>query len=636
MTTMRDWDDLVEARTQAVLLHADWKQRSRTSDLMLGHKWSTIWSDLTGNTDPPLVEDLYTEALEDKSYTAAGLHPQIIVAPSLTSKKDRGETVAAKKRKVFTTYALQSRFAVNKVRFYMDWWKEGASFAMPFTDQLFNREATERHPFFIRIDPRQVFPMAHDSRGRLTAAMVARVRRVMDIENEWNVDIADLLKSDSGKTYKPTDSVEELMWYDEERWAWAVYDRGYPNWTNDFRYMAADHLASDDSGRAKATGGWILEPTRHKMSRCPLVEMKRATGDDVYRGGMDVVIPQLKTAHNVMARILKDIDMNIFSPKVYKGIVNPQDWGPDADLITDGSPNAGVDLVRSPVNFEANQIVQTQLAGARGSGKYPQQRSGEPGASINSAKGSVAVQGGFNSEQAAAQSDVAQMIEDVLSVTAEFDEKWCGGSKSIMGFDQGQAYDEKYDPRTLFNTMKDHTAGEDGDYRVLVTFGGGLGLDQASYLIQLGTAMQLKGMARRTYMMKSGLIDDVVTEENEMLLEAISDAYMAFMGQQALQGGNLDPLNKIIEKVDMQKGTARQAIIEATQETFAVPASGPGGGPGGESPIDTIKQARSMASGGMPSAEGQPGPGVSNELAGVLPPKVRRALSEVGPGGTAA
>lgn len=641
MTSMRNWDDMVDARAQAVIMHADWKQRSHVSDLLLQHKWSTLWSDLTGRTDPPLVEDLYTEALEDKSYTAAGLHPQIIVAPSLATRADRGETIAAKKRKVFSTYALNSRFPINRVRHYMDWFKEGASYAIPHSDQLWNRQSKERHPFFIRIPTKQVFPMAHDSRGRLTAGLVARVRRVIDIENEWHVSLEDLIRNSGNPVkdggYSPVDTIEEIMWFDEERWAWAIYDQGYADWTGNFRYMASNHLTVD-AGRAKATGAFILPPTAHKMGRCPMIEMKRATGDDNYRGALDVMIPQLKTAHNVMARILKDIDMNIFAPKVFRGIINPADWGPDAELLTDGTANAGVDIVREPINFEANQIVAGQLDAARGSGKYPQQRSGEPGASINSAKGSHAVMGGFNSEQAAAQSDLAQFLEDTLSVTAEFDEKWCGGSKNIMGFDQGQAYDERYDPRSLFNSMKAHEAGEPGDYRVLVTFGGGLGLDAASYLIQLGTAMQLKGMSRRTYMMKAGLIDDVVSEENEMLLESIADAYQAFMGQQALQSGNLDPLMKIIEKLDMQKGTARQAIIEATQETFAVPA-GPGGGPGsppGGGPIDTIQQARSMASGGMPSAEGQPGPGIRPELAGVLPSRVRRALSEQAPGGTAA
>lgn len=636
MTMMRDWDDLIEARTEAVMMHSNWKQRSRVSDMMLAHKWSTIWSDLTGNTDPPLVEDLYTEALEDKSYTAAGLHPRIMVAPSLTTRQDTGEKVAAKKRKVFTTYALNSRFAINKVRWFMDWWKEGATYGLPFTDQLWNPNGAPRHPFFVRIDPRQVFPMAHDSRGRLTAALVARVRRVIDIENEWGVNITELLTAE-GMEYGPTDMVEELMWFDTEQWGWAVYDRGYPNWTSDFRYMTADHLLSPaDTSTAKTTGGWIMPPSKHKMAHCPLVEGKRATGDSHYRGGLDVVIPQLKTAHNIMARIMKDIDMNIFAPKVYRGIVNPEDWGPEADLFTDGSANAGIDVIREPINFEANQLVGAQLAAARAAGKYPQQRSGEPGASISSAKGTTAVQGGFNSEQAAAQSDLAQFIQDLLSQTAEFDEKWCGGTKNIMGFDQGQAYSEKYDPRTLFNTMKKHEAGEAGDYRVLVTYGGGLGLDQASYLIQLGTAMQLKGMSATTYMRESGLVPDVETEKVEMLFDEIVAAFQAFMGQQALQSGNLDPLIKILDKLEVHDTTARQAIVAAVKDTFAVPAGGPGGGPGGANPVDTIRQARSMASGGMPGAEGQPGPGIGRELAGVLPPRVRRALAEVGPGGTAA
>ena len=633
MTMMRTWDDLVEARSQAVLMHSDWKQRSHVSDLMLQHKWSTIWSDLTGRNDPPLVEDLYTEALEDKAYTAAGLHPQIIVAPNVTTRADRGERQAAKKRKVYVSYALNSRFSTNKVRFFMDWWKEGAAFAFPHSDQLWNPQAQERHPFFIRIDPRQVFPMAHDSRGKLTAALIARVRRVIDIENEWNISIKSLLTG-TGRDYGPTDMVEELIWVDNEKWGWAVYDANYPKWTTTYRYMGHEHLMTDGSAyRAKVTGGWIIPPVPHKMSRCPLVEMKRATGDSYYRGALDVMIPQLRNAHNVMARLLKDIDLNIFAPKVHSGILNIEEWGPEAMLETDGSPNAGIDVIREPMDFGAMQVVQASMEAARNSGKYPQQRSGEPGASINSAKGSHAVMGGFNSEQAAAQADLAQMIEDTLSITAEFDEKWCGGSKEIMGFDEGEAYSDKYDPRTLFNSMPKHDSGIDGDYRVLVSYGGGPGLDAATYLVQLGTAMQLKGT---TYMRKAGLVDNAETEQVEMLYDDIMEAFKALMAQQGIQGGNLDPMLKIADKLETHETTARQAVMDTIKETFAVPAGGAGGGPGGANPVDTIKQARSMASGGMPSSEGQPGPGIGPELAGVLPSGVRRALAEEAPGGTAA
>ena len=67
MTTVRDLDDLVEARREAINSHQAWKQRSLTSDLIIQQKWSTVWPDLTAGLEAPTVENIYLEAQEDKA-----------------------------------------------------------------------------------------------------------------------------------------------------------------------------------------------------------------------------------------------------------------------------------------------------------------------------------------------------------------------------------------------------------------------------------------------------------------------------------------------------------------------------------------------------------------------------------------
>jgi hypothetical protein len=91
-------DDIRTMREWGLFAHRDWKRRSWTSDLIARGEWSTVWDDLTQESSQALVENVYVEALEDKSASAATLIPQIIVAPALGTRKDRAETVAQTKR----------------------------------------------------------------------------------------------------------------------------------------------------------------------------------------------------------------------------------------------------------------------------------------------------------------------------------------------------------------------------------------------------------------------------------------------------------------------------------------------------------------------------------------------------------
>ncbi len=635
-STMMRNEDLAKIRDQALLIHRGWKQRSFTSDLIIQQKWSTVWPDSTISQEAPYVENIYIEALEDKAATAASLNPTIYVPPKLATAHDRGEREAQKKRKVFATYASESRLPVHKIVWFMDWWKDSAMYSMPWCDWF---DPSPRQPYFIRQDPRQVYPMSHDSRGNLTSALVSRIRRIGDLENELGKDAPALRAMKAARQqrqWNETETIEELWWFDRDEWAWALFDTGYDPHFGTYRYVApGSYQGNGNFGESSVF--WLLEPQRHKLSRCPIVEGKRGRSDSEYWGALDVMLPQMRHAHELMAMIMKDVSGNIYGPTLIENVQNFEEYGPQAVMIGDGSGKARIEQIRAPINYEGHQVVQGQLDAARNAGKYPQQRGGDPGASIVSAKGTNALQGSFNSEQAAAQTDFENFLENTLSVTAEFDEKWCGGSKRITGFDQGQAFTERYDPRTMFNTMAGHEAGEKGDYRVLVSYGGGLGLDQAQYLVQIATAMELKGMSRREFMQKSGLVDDAIATENEMMLEAIVDSFKALMLQQATEAGNMDPLLRLAEKADKQSESMREAVLEVIRETFAAPPAGAGGGAGGESPIDVLKQARSLGAGGIPgNAEGQPSmPGVGPSLRGVLPASAQRALAQTAPGGTA-
>jgi hypothetical protein len=404
---------------------------------------------------------------------------------------------------------------------------------------------------------------------------------------------------------EPTD-VEEIWFADTQQWGVALYVSKRENVL--WQY-------TDPTTRPAGTGDgkafFLAPPHSHRMSRCPAVENKRETFDGEYRGPVEAMTPNLKVAHNIMSRILEDMEMQLGAPVVMDNIENWEEFGPFAHLRGNNEGPASVEFARPPSNFEAAQYVQLQVEASKRVGKQPQQRGGEPGASISSAKGSNVLMGTFNDELAVAQTDIAEFLQETLSVCAEFDVKWCDTNKKIIGFDQGEAYEETYTPSTLFSNE---------DYRLMVTYGGMAGLDRQNHLIQLALMKNSQAMSRRTFMQGSGLIDNVLQEEREFALDQVADGFFAFAATQA-NAGNLDPLLKFVERIDDDEETARAAILETIKEMFAVPTEGPGaqGGPPG-SPADALLQARSLEAGGQPGlARGlpevpRPGPGLQRAL----------------------
>jgi hypothetical protein len=613
---------LWETRSWAVDKHRPWKTRLRSNDQVASGEWNTVWGDLTVERMDPQVENIYLEALTDKAQAADATEPLIHVGPTTGTKKDLGEKNAERKRKVFVSYGQHSRLERVKVKWFLDWWQSGAAYSLPWTQF----RAQPRHPFFMRLDPRHVYPLAHDGLGNMTAGFVVRVRRAIDVKNEWGPDHEAFLAVQrdtmkGGGTLKDDHPLEEIWTYDTRTWSVALYNNHEDTTSSYWRYLNPVRNPATDSLQA----AWLAHPEPHGLSRCPLVENKAASFDGEYRGPLDSMIPGLKTAQHIMARILEDVDLNIYSPVIFDNIQNPEDYGPNAQLLGTGQGVASVTPVRSPVNFEASQHVEGALEGVRNVGKYPQQRAGDPGGSVVSAKGVNAVQGSFNTEMATAQRDMGVFLAETFAVTAEFDERWCAGKKKVEGFDQGEMFALTYNRADLFK----------GDHRVYINYGGSLGLDDSTFLIRLATMFQNQAMSKRTFMQKSNLIPNVLAEENEMTEEAIHQGFLGFMVQQASEAGNMEPLKKLVAEIDGNDKTARAAVLDVIEElTGGVPAGG-GGTPGpAPGPPDAVLQQRSLSAGGLPSSDGQAQ--VRNTLASVLPPNVRRAVGEAAPGGTAA
>ena len=608
-----DDKSLIDLWRWSVAKHSDWKRRSRVSDLMVQGKWNVIWQDLTVAEHDPLVENLYAEALEDKAAAAASIVPFIEVAPTRGTRDDRAERDAQLRRRVFISLMQDSCLEEKQQAFYFDWFQHGLCAAVPWV----NWNVTPREPFLIRMDPRYVFPVAFDSNDRCSACLIIKYRRVVDLENDpvaSEYALPMLRRSVESKSKRLPEAVQEIWWMDQTEWGLAY---GYsPDMDgNLFRYVSPMNRPGQG-----AELHWAVRPHEHRLDGCPAVLKLRRSPDGEIRGALDQMIPNLRVAQNVMARLLEQLERNTYAPDMIEGVRNPEDFGPGQLLIGTGDGTMRYQSASKPMNIEALQQVGLQTQFARGAGAFPQQRSGEFGASIASAKAVSSAMGSYSVQQGWSQRDIALFYRSGLSRLANFDEIWCPGRKEVTGWDEGEIYTDRYDPSTFWKQ----------DYRLEVGFHN-LGLDEHNYLIRLGVAKNMGGLARRSFMRKSGLVDNPLSEEREMALEQVTDAFQALMFQQA-SSGNPDPLMRFAREIDGDQTSARAAAMKVIKELYTVPEKGQPGQPGMPNPSQVTQMVSSLEQGGIPG-QAEHLPELSGALASILPAGNVPALAQAAPTG---
>jgi hypothetical protein len=612
--------DMAELRAEAVVAHRGWKRRSFVFDTIAADEWQTVWDDLTVDIGEPLVENVLLQALEDKVASAGSIEPRIDVHPTRGTRADRAERAAEQKKRVFLSYWDRSQMQRMRQQLFMDWYGHGASYAFPWCD-LYDeagrlRPSAERFPYLVRQNPRHTFPIAHNHTGRLTSVIITKLRRLEDIELEYGRDHPAIIEIRSRYARAGHQNklrhVEETWYFDDADSAIALTARPIPTRWDSFRYVSP----IDQIKGADRYDTWLAEPGSHGLNWCPLVESKRVTNDGEYRSPLDVVIPRLKVAQNFMARLLEDVSDSVFGPVLMEGIVNPEDYGPNAELIGDGQGRAKVEYPRKPSNFEVRQVILDQMGMARRDAKHPEQRSGEAGVSIGSAKHTETLMGAFNEELKQAHQDIASMLQWANTLCANYDEVHGAGRKQIDGIDQSGAWVETYDPVRLFQ----------GDGRNRVSYGAAAGLDRHNLMTMMSLGRNMRAISQRTFMRETGLVQDPLQEERDIMIEDLVVAMQGTVIQQAMEAGNMEPLRMLVSKIDGDTMTVRQAVTETIQEMQTAPAGGPQGPGGGAQGPDPLRQINSLEAGGSGTEGGLSD--IGSRLRGVLPSGVNRALTQ--------
>lgn len=537
---------LIERRAAAVEANRNSKLRQTRAHRILRDEFQVVWPNLTTTDGEPAVENIFLEAAEDKAATAASILPVFDVPPRKGTRADRAEREAALARRVFVTLAQRSRLDAHHVAFYLDWFVHGVTAAMPWRD----RDQSAGFPYVCRIEPRNFYPLRWGPRGELDEALVIRRRGLADLVREYGASNTGLLTLGARTQGRFVGLYEEIWWADEDAWGIAVgYEPGVTN--GDFNYRRPSQV-----GFSNVSMEWLVAPHRHLLAGCPIVAQATVSADGEIRGKLDAMLPGLKNAHQLQTEANLNLLRNMHAPPLIQNIENEEMWGPDAILKgVRGPDEARVVYPRPPVDYAAYAQVDRFLQSARGGGAFPQQRSGEPGASIVSNVGVAALQGSYNAQQAWAQTDMARWYGELFARLANFDEVYCGGTnKQIDGFDEGEAFSDHYDPAVFWR----------GDYRVNVSFHA-IGVNAAQNVMNLGAAARLGMISTRTAMRRSGLVPNPVAEENDMALERVTNSFYALLDFR-MQNGDDAPLRRYFELLDSDKETARSAMIKVMAE----------------------------------------------------------------------
>jgi hypothetical protein len=238
-----------------------------------------------------------------------------------------------------------------------------------------------------------------------------------------------------------------------------------------------------------ARSNLVLSQVRNPLGKMLARVARRPGIDNETRGQFDdVVYVQLARARFANLA-MEAAEKSIQSPIVVPGDVLEIPYGPDAVIRTENP--AGVQRVKldiPPSVFQEQSALQSEL---RLGSRYPEGRTGNINANIITGQGVQALLGGFDSQIKAGQTILAEVLEDVVSLCFEMDEKLFDEKKTVRGIAQGTPYELSYIPSRDIK----------GDYSVEVRYGLMAGLDPSRALIfslqALGADLVSKDFIRR-------------------------------------------------------------------------------------------------------------------------------------------
>lgn len=564
----RDW--LVD-------LHSEAKERVRTATHIATGEWYVEWPDLTTTPEAPTVANLVEMGINHWTSVFGAVVPSIRVPISPTVDRSQGRRGARKRERRLRELWRNSNVTELAALLGGDY-AGGGSAVLGAWANFGESNPAKRDPYLIRYDPRHTYVLK-DNIGNITELLVARKISRAELAAMSSDEFPGLEEyfGDAGD-----EDIEEWFWYDNDKFFYALVD-------------------VSEEGR-KANRHLVLVDEENMLGFVPAWEAVRPTFDGQRRGVFDQTIHILRTMHRLMTMTIQSTEESVFAPIAEFDVANPEDFGPGATLHY-RSPEAKIDRLGPEQHFDAKDLIARLGEEAARAGAFPQQLSGEPGASIVSARGINASMGQLDARLALGHKQFEKMFSEVCGYLLAIDEIYCDGEKPISGQESaGEDGVEMYLPSRDVN----------GAWVAECTYGIGAGSDPANIEVRL--QMHLGGglISKERARLELPFLDDPEKEPLRIFREQMADAVVAGVLARSEQG---DPTiaaeaMKLAQKEDVDFDEVIEKLVDVI-----VPPEPSGQGQGSMDPLAALQGGESLARGGIPgNAEQAPLPPLSQIL----------------------
>lgn len=570
-------------RDLLIQAHQAWKDRVGQITQIINGDWFRVWPDLTREPLAPTVANTIELGVSHFAAIGGSMVPSIRVPVPHMESGPEGARGAAKRERRLREIESASNIHKLLAEWFADYSGTGAAAAFVWAD--FSLPPEERNPVIHRLDPRHYYPVVNPQ-GEVVECLVARKIHTYELDR-ITPEIKDFLESDS--------IVEEWWWFERDR---------------------LRHMVVDVSPRGRKDGrGWVLTDVENPMGVVPVVEISRPTFDGERRGAHDQTIHIMRVQHHLMALTIERTEEEVYPAVAGYDVEGIDQFGPGATM-TYRSGEGRIDRFQPQSHFDVKDLIQRLENQARFQSVYPQQLTGEPGASIASGRAIAASQGALDARLAQAHRDFEWFLAKVNDRALRLDEHFCYGPKTIYGDNHDRKKPERFDSSRDIN----------GAYEVSRSYGLGAGSDptnrETRLQLHLSSGLISKRRAREELDFLENEDDEEKQVQKEQMIMATSQGILAA----ASQG---DPMIaplffKLLNDPDL---TMEEVILKfheeqerMAQEAAAAAAQGQGGA-GGNDPLAAISAAESLSRGGIPgNAEGLPAGAALPGLPGILGP----------------
>lgn len=554
-------NDMFARRDWLVGLHRQHKDRVTEVTQVVNGEWYNVWPDLTRVPEAPTVANIVEIGINHWSSIFGAMLPSLRVPVPVTADRAQGKRGARKRERRVRELWEKGNISELSALWGGDYAGGGSAFMAAWVN-FEEPDPAKRDPHPMRFDPRHAYPLK-DSNGNVTELLVARLLTRDDFEAQYPV-WTDRIPKKKGET------LEEWFWFSNDR----------------IRYIIAD---VSKEGRKEGRSITLVDE-ENTLGFLPVWEVVRPTFDGQRRGVFDQTLHILRTIHRLMTLTIYATEEDVYPPMLEYNVINPEDVGPGAVLHA-RSQDAKMDRIVSPSRFDVKNLIATLTAESRVQSAWPQQLSGDPGASIVSARGINASMGQIDARLSMAHKQFEVGFSKMSSFLLALDEAYCDGDKTVRGAMRESKEAESYRP----------SRDVAGNYAVVCTYGIGAGSDPASKEMRLAMHLANEALSIETYREELDFLDDPDTEELRRTRQDVRKAIVVGLLQQATQGQieGAAKMMDLLRKEDVSIDEVMAELVEFIQAPTAP------GGPGGDPAAAALGQAESLMKGGIPGNAAQ-------------------------------